>query len=500
MNSRESFNKLLEHLKQVSKFNYAAALMGWDLRTYMPKGGAQGRAEIIGAVETEGFKLFISDSTEYLLSELLPALNEFDSEEQAFIKVIDRVYQRSRKIPPELFEKFSVLKSKADGIWREAKAKSDFTIFCSTLEQIIGITKQFANLYGYEKNPYDALLPSYEPGITTDEINSIVVSLREKIVPFFHKLMESLSKPNDKILYGDFEPAKQEKLLLEILERIGFNFSEGRLDVTEHPFETSVGPNDCRLTVKYHPDNFAPALFGAIHETGHGLFEQGKSNLLKWLSIDGSYSLGLHESQSRMWENLVGRSLPFWKFFYPKLQGTFPDFKGIPLRDFYCSINVAKRSPIRIHADEVSYNLHIMLRFEIEVALLKGEIKIKDLPVLWNEKMQEYIGITPKNDAEGVLQDMHWSMGAFGYFPTYMLGNLIASQLFTKVKYEIPNLEEEFFSGNFHSLLSWLRTHIHPYGLIHTASEFLENITGEKLNPQYWISYIEEKFSDIYDI
>jgi len=490
--------KLLERVKTAAKFDYAASLLTWDQQTKMPDGGAEGRAEVYAAVKTEGFKRYTSDEIGEILKELAGIEEKLDTDKQALIRRIDAIYQRSKTIPPDLFRAFSEAKSRAYTIWVKARQKPDFTLFQPALEKIVEFVRQFAELYGYEKNPYDGLLPDYEPGLTTQDLRKIINDLRRELVPFVRLLTEQPNKLDDSLLQGHFPESLQRQLCLQLLKTIGYDFNTGRLDTTAHPFTTSVGPDDVRVTTHFVIDKLAPALFATIHEGGHALYDQGIDPLVKWLYLDTGYSHGLHESQSRMWENMVGRSLPFWKFFYSKLQNIFPDFGGIAPEDFYRAINTVKLSPIRIYADEVTYNLHIVLRFEIEEALLKGELEVKDLPEAWNAKMQKYLGIVPENDAKGVLQDVHWSQGYFGYFPTYMLGNLYAAQLYAIAKREVTNLEEEIAKGNLKSLLQWLRTKVHPFGLIREAPELLKEVTGKGPTSKPWLDYVKEKFSEIY--
>ena len=494
------FKKLLDRVKVAAKFEYAARLLSWDQQTKMPDGGAEGRAEIFAAVKTEGFKRFTSDAVGKILKELAGMEEKLDVEKQALIQRISAIYQRSKTIPPDLFGAFSEAISKAYTIWVEAREKSDFALFQPALGKIIEFVRQFVELYGYEKNPYDALLPDYEPGLTTEDLRRIVSHLHKELVPLVRSLIEQPNKPDETLLQGHFPEDLQQQLSLQVLKAIGYDFNTGRLDTTAHPFTTSVGPDDVRVTTNFVIDKMAPALLATVHEGGHALYDQGIDPLVKWLYLDVGYSHGMHESQSRMWENIVGRSLPFWKFFYPKLQKIFSHYKVIALEDFYRAINTVKLSPIRIYADEVTYNLHIMLRFEIEEALLRGEIGIEDLPELWNAKMHEYLGIVPENDAKGVLQDVHWSEGYFGYFPTYMLGNLYAAQLFTAAKRKIANLEEEIAKGNLNLLLEWLRTKVHRFGLIREAPDLLKEVTGKGPTPEPWLDYVKEKFGDIYCI
>jgi len=496
--SEKLLAKLLERQKTIAKFYYAASLLDWDQQTKMPNGGAEGRAEIYAAIKTEAFKLFTSDEIGEILKKLTSIEEEFDPSKQALIKRINALYQRYKAIPQDLFKAFTEAKSKAYTIWVEAREKSDFKLFQPALEQIIQFTRQCAELYGYEKNPYDGLLPDYEPGVTAEDLRKIVSHLREELVPFVAQLMEQLNKPDETLLQGNFPEDLQQELSLQVLQVINYDFKRGRLDTTPHPFTTMVGPDDVRVTTHFIIDKLSPAFFATIHEGGHALYDQGKDPVLKWLYLDTGYSHGIHESQSRMWENIVGRSLPFWKFFYPNLQKICSHYKSVALEDFYRAINTVKPSLIRIYADEVTYNIHIMLRFEIEEALLRGELEVKDLPEFWNAKMREYLGIVPENDAKGVLQDVHWSQGYIGYFPTYMLGNLYAAQLFATAKQEIKNLEDEIARGNLNTLLEWLRAKVHRFGLIHQAPELLEEVTGKSPTSEPWLDYIKEKFSKIY--
>jgi len=498
--SEKLLEKLLERVKIASKFYYAASLLEWDHQTQMPDGGAEGRAEIFAAVKTEGFKLFTSDEIGEILKKLTGMEEKLDIKKQALIRRIDAIYQRSKAIPPDLFRAFNEAKSKAYTIWVEAREKSDFKLFQPALQNIIRFARQFAELYGYEKNPYDGLLPDYEPGLATENLRKIVNHLRKELVPLVRLLVEQPNKPNETLLQGNFPEDLQRQLSLQILKVIGYDFNKGRLDTTPHPFTTQVGPDDVRVTTRFVIDKLTPALFATIHEGGHALYDQGKDSLLKWWYPDTGYSHGIHESQSRMWENIVGRSLPLWRFFYPKLQNIFPHFRGVTLEDFYRAINTVKPSLIRIYADEVTYNLHIVLRFELEEALLRDELEVNDLPELWNAKMQEYLGIMPENDAEGVLQDVHWSEGYFGYFPTYMLGNLYAAQLFASAKREIINLEDEIAGGNLNILREWLRAKVHRFGLIQEAPELLQEVTGRGPTSEPWLDYVKEKFSKIYCI
>ncbi len=499
MNEAEKLGKLLERVKIAAKFSYAANLLVWDLATKMPDGGAEGRAEIEAVVRTEGFKLFTSDETGGILKELAGKEEKLDLQRQILLKRINLAYQRAKAIPPDLFRAYTEATSKSYTVWVRAKEKSDFKLFQPALEEIIRFARQFAELYGYEKNPYDALLLNFEPGLATEDLRTTANHIRKELVPFIRLLSERPDKPDGKLLQGDFSEDLQRQLSLEVLKAIGYDFNRGRLDTTHHPFTMPVGPKDVRVTTHFVTDDLTAALFTALHEGGHALYWQGKDPLLDWLPfMEMPFSYGVDESQSRMWENIVGRSFPFWKFFYPKLQEILPHFKNVTLDNFHRAINVVRPSLIRVDADEVTYNMHILLRFELEEALLRGELEVSSLPETWNAKMEEYLGVVPKNDAEGVLQDVQWSGGAFGYFPTYMLGNLYAAQLFAAAEREIPSLEEEIVKGNLNILREWLQVKVYRFGLIREAPELLQEATGKGPTSEPWLTYIKEKFGKIY--
>ena len=503
MEEEKLFQELLDKISVATRFDYASSLLDWDQQTQMPQGGAEGRALIFAAVKTQGFKLFTSDA----IGDILRKLNKVEGsslspEKLLIVQRMSVIYERAKAIPPDLFEAFNVAKSKAFTIWAQAKKRSDFGLFAPTLEEIVELTRKIAECYGYESNPYDALLPDFEPGLTTDELKKIIEPLRAQLVPFVRALTEQSDKPDESLLQGHFPQDLQMKLSQEALYLLNYDFNRGRLDLTVHPFTTSVGPDDIRVTTRVSPWKIAHCLFPTMHEAGHALYEQGKDPLLKWLYLDKGISMGIHESQSRMWENMVGRSRAFWQHFYLRMMDIFPYYKNVPFEDFYRAINAVKPSLIRVNADEVTYNLHIMLRAEIEADLIAGgNILVKELPQVWNAKMEKYLGVSPKNDAEGVLQDVHWSSGMFGYFPSYMLGNLYAAQLFAKAKKDIiPDVEEQIAKGDLKVLLHWLRMEIHPFGLVYEAPQLLRKVTGEGPNPQHWLDYIKEKFSPIYGL
>jgi carboxypeptidase Taq len=498
-NSKQSFQQLQDHLKKSAKFGYAASLLAWDHKTYMPEGGSDGRAEMLAAVETESFKIFTSEKTGQLLADISSAPDGLTPGQKLMVKRAKGMYQRQKKIPADFFEHFSLVKSKAQSVWVEAKQSSNFKLFQPHLEEIYKYVRQLAEIQGYQDNPYDALLPDYEPGMTTAQLKAIIKELAglKSIVKI---IVEKGHKPDNALLFGHFPQEVQKEICLEALKAVGYNFKSGRLDRSEHPFTITVGPDDVRLTTNFKPWTWTPAFFASLHEAGHGMYDQGKDQTLKWFYQDSGYSLGIHESQSRMWENMIGRSLPFWNYFYPRLQKSLPYYSQVALPEFYRAINTVRPSLIRTQADEVTYNLHIMLRFEIEEALVRDDLQVKELPSVWNQKIKEYLSVVPQNHSEGVLQDIHWSGGMVGYFPTYLLGNLYSAQLFASAKKEMPDLESQFEQGRFESLLGWLREKIHPFGLVEEAPQLISRVTGQNPSSKPWLEYIRQKYEQIYEV
>ena len=494
------FYQLLDRLRAISSFGYSGDISQWDQLTKMPKGETEGRAEITATIRTEWHKRFVSPRIGKPLERLIDMEEELPRNHWFIVKRLHAIHQRAKAIPPPFYRKFIKFTSQAYEVWVRARKESDFKSFQFHLEEIVKFMSHFADLFGYEKNPYDALLPDHEPGMVTDRLIQIFSALETKLVPFVRKLTEQSDKPDETLLKGHFPEELQRKLCTQALQAIGYDFGRGRLDTTVHPFTTSVGPNDVRVTTHFKHWNLSPSLFSTLHEGGHAIFEQNQDPTLRWIYLDTGFSHGLHESQSRFFENIIGRSLPFWKLFYWQLQNIFPYYKEIPLEEFYRAINAVKTSLIRIYADEVTYNLHIIVRFEIEEALLNNRIDVSDLPQVWNEKMDQYLNLVPPNDALGVLQDVHWSGGSFAYFPSYSLGNLYGGQIREELMRQMPRVEDELAKGNVAIILEWLRKNIHRFGKIREAPELLEAITGERPTPEPWLRYIKSKFSRIYDL
>ncbi|ABR30395.1 peptidase M32 [Thermosipho melanesiensis] len=487
--------KLKNHLKRLSKFENALALLHWDMETYMPSNAAERRAKIIGEISTYVFEEFVSEKTK----EYLESANPKTSEDEAIIRLVKKELEKVEKIPPKLFKELQIANALSQQAWQKAKEKAAFNIFKPHLEKVVKLQKEVIEHIGYEKNRYDTLLDNYEPGLKTETLKKIIPTLRKFLVDFVDEL-ENGEKPNTDILEGEYDVEKQREFSLELLKMLNYDLTSGRLDASAHPFTISISHNDVRITTRFDKYDIKNSIFSTIHECGHALYEQGIPEEYRELPIGDGASMGIHESQSRFWENIVGRSLEFWNFVYPTFVKYFPRFKDVEVEEFWRAINIVERSLIRTEADEVTYNLHIMLRFELEEALINDKITVEELPMLWNEKMKEYLNITPKNNAEGVLQDVHWAHGSFGYFPSYMLGNLYASQILFAMKKDIQNIEEKIQSGQFDEILSWLRNKIHSKGKVLEPNELIKEISGEELNPNYFVSYIKEKYSKVYRI
>jgi len=500
MEKAEALAKFRELIKKIKSYEEVIGLAYWDMRTGAPKRGIDGRSEAVGVLSAESFRLAVSDE----MGELLARLREPDAYgnlsriDRRLVDETAKEYERNRRIPPELYQEYVVLTSQAEAFWEQAKADNDYAGFRPYLERIIEYTNRFIDLWGVKGTRYDTLLDQYEPGMTTAELDRLFGGLREKLVPLAAAIAESPAQPDRSVLAGTFEPEAQRRFSLFILKEMGFDFDAGRLDESVHPFATGLGPGDVRITTRYLKDDVASALFGTIHEGGHALYEQNIGSELAGTTLHTGTSMGIHESQSRFWENIIGRSRPFWQRYFGELQSHFPGRLNTDAESFYRAINIVEPSLIRIEADELTYNLHIIIRYEIEKMIFDGGAKAADLPEIWNAKYKEYLGVEPKNDAEGVLQDVHWSGGAFGYFPSYALGNMYAAQFAAAMEREMPDMWERVGSGRLIPIKDWLTERIYRYGKLETPGEIVRRVTGEPLNPSYLTDYLEEKYREIY--
>jgi carboxypeptidase Taq len=489
----------LDFVKKMMSYNEAIALMYWDLRTGAPKQGVEQRSEVIGMLSSEVFNMSTSKEMETYIEKLSgESLNEIS---RKTLEECRKQYDRNKKIPAEEYKEYVILQSKAESIWEEAKANSDFDMFRPYLEKLVDMNKRFIQYWGYEGNKYNTLLDLYEPGITVEVLDQVFGDLRDKIVLLVKKISESTNKPVTDFLFKSFSKEKQKEFSLEILKQMGYNFQAGRLDETVHPFATGLNPGDVRVTTNYNENDFRTAVFGTIHEGGHALYEQNLSKELIGTPLCTGTSMGIHESQSLFYENFVGRSQSFWKKNFDLLKEyANGQFDEVDIMDFYRAINESKPSLIRIEADELTYPLHIIVRYEIEKALMNDEIEVKDLPKIWNEKYEEYLGVRPDSDANGVLQDVHWAGGSFGYFPSYALGYMYAAQFKEKMLEDIPHYDQLLEDGNLLPIKEWFTEHVHQYGKMKKPLEILNDVTGEGLNASYLVDYLYKKYGNVYQI
>ncbi|MCS7217098.1 MAG: carboxypeptidase M32 [Candidatus Bipolaricaulota bacterium] len=489
--------ELKSYVAEMVELQAAAAIAHWDARTYMPERGVETRAKVVGRLSRLAFERVVSPKFGELLAAAEKELPNASEAERAMVRMGKRDHERARAIPPDFYQRFVELCTKAESVWEKAKAEANFALFRPYLAEIVDMVREMARLIGYKEHPYDALLEEYEPGMTTREVAGILGGLRERLVPFVRELQER-GTPPPPIPAGRYRLPSQKALCTEVLKAIGYDFSAGRLDESAHPFTIGLGPGDTRVTNRYNEAEPFSALYGALHEGGHALYDQGIPPELYWMGLAGGASYGIHESQSRFWENQIGRSLAFWEFFKPRLARRFRGFARTSPETIFRMVNKVEPSLIRVEADEVTYNLHICLRFELEVELLEGRLKVEDLPERWNAAMKAYLGVVPPDDAKGVLQDVHWSGGAFGYFPSYALGNLYAAQFMEKLQEAQPNLWDEVRKGQFQNVLSWLRQNIHRYGRMYFPEELCQKVTGEKLSPEPFLRYLREKYALVY--
>ncbi len=498
----EKLNRLKDIIGEAADLRSAASLLSWDQQTYMPAKGGEARGQQLATLDKLAHQKATADEVGRLLEDLKREFTSADgaSDDAALVRVAARDYDKAVRVPPEFVAEHAIVTSKAFEAWAEAKSKSDFSIFRPHLEKVVELVRKYVTFFPPADHPYDILLDDYEPGMKTADVQAIFNGLRPKQVELI-KAIASRPQVNGKFLHKKYDEQKLWDFSAEVTRYFGYDWSRGRMDKAPHPFETSFSVNDVRITNRFEPERPLATLFMAWHESGHGMYEQGVNPAYERTSLAHGTSPAIHESQSRMWENLVGRSLPFWQFFYPKLKKFFAgQLDGVSLKNFYKAINRVEPSFIRVNADEATYNLHIMLRLELEIAIVEGAVAPRDLPEIWNAKMQEYLGITPPGDALGVLQDVHWSRGLIGYFSTYALGNLVSAQLWEKINQDIKDLDDQVRKGKFEALLAWLREHVHRHGRRYDPQDLVQKVTGSRITPEPYIRYLTAKYSDIYGL
>jgi carboxypeptidase Taq len=495
----KTYQSLIAELRDISLLGSVGSVLGWDERTQLPAKGTDLRARQLSMLAGMVHGRFTSPRIGEWLTELEAV--SLDEDAEVNVRETRRDYDRAVKLPASLVEEQSRTAVLAQQVWAEARRKNEFSLFQPWLEKTLKLKLQEAACVGYAVHPYDALLDEFEPGDTTADLTAVFESLRGPLVELIGKIGDSGRHPPVDILCRKYPMAGQEKLARLASAALGFDFEAGRLDVSVHPFCSGIGPGDTRMTTRYDEQFFGDAFFSVLHETGHGLYNQGLPAEHFGTPLGSYISLGIHESQSRMWENLVGRSRAFWTRFLPEVRAEFPDaLAGVSPDDWYAAINEVRPSLIRTESDETTYNLHILLRFELEQAMVTGDLSIADLPGAWNDRMKKYLGITPPDDTTGVLQDIHWSGGAIGYFPTYTLGNLYAAQFFEQARLDLGDLDAQFARGEFSPLLGWLRKNVHGHGKRYRARALVKQVTGRDLSAEPLLKHLRSKASEIYAI
>lgn len=497
------YENVCRHARETALLNSIESVLGWDERTMLPAAGGEHRADqmtlLAGMVHQRLIEPQYGDSLGQLAESPLAADPHSDS--GATIRRLKRQHDKKVKLPQSLVEELARTSVLGQQAWQEARQNDDFAAMRPWLEKTFTLKRQEAEALGYADRPYDALLDDYEPEERTSHVAEVLRRLREELVPLVEAIRGSARRPDTSILRRIYPTDVQKAFGRQAAEQIGFDFQRGRLDVTAHPFCAGLGPNDCRITTRYNERFFNESFFGILHEAGHGIYDQGLRTDQYGLPLGEAISLGIHESQSRLWENLVGRSWPFWEFFYPLAQQHFPAVLGdVDPDDFYFAVNDVRASLIRVEADEATYNLHILVRFELEQALLDGDLPVADLPAAWNGKYRDYLGIEPPSDAAGVLQDVHWSAGLVGYFPTYSLGNLHSAQIFAAADAELGGMAARFAKGEFQPLRQWLNEKIHQQGQRYSADELVMRITGKPLSHEPLMAHLRTKLGPLYGI
>ena len=503
---QKSLTRLKEIDREIRLLEHVSEVLGWDQETYMPDGAIAERSEQLALLQSKVHSLLTSEETGRLFEDVGASAQRpegdpsLPAEGAAFVRAFYREYSRNARLPNDLVTRIARKTSTGQAAWAKAREAEDFSKFAPHLEEIVELTLEKAECIGFDEHPYDALLDEYEPWMKASRVREIFGDLRSRLVPLVQQIGDA-PQVNDSFLKPSFPVDAQEDFGRRVLADLGFDLHRGRLDVSAHPFTTTLGFDDVRLTTRYNAHYFQTAIFGTIHECGHGLYELGFDPTHRGSVLASATSLGIHESQSRFWENFVGRSRAFWSRYLDPLREYFPtQLDGITVDQFYRAINKVEPSHIRVEADEVTYSLHIILRFELELALTEGSIDIDALPEAWREKSKQLLGIIPESDADGVLQDIHWSMGGIGYFPTYSLGNLYAAQFAEALRNDIGDLDVRVRAGEFSVILDWLREHIHRHGAAKTARELAVDVTGHPVDAGHFVEYLRKKYSEVYGL
>jgi carboxypeptidase Taq len=503
MQAQAAYEELIRRAREEWLLASCAELLGWDEETYMPRGGVTHRGNqmaLLAGLQHE-------KATDPRIGELLDAVENSDvitdphSPPAVNVRALRRTFERLTRLPRRLVEEIARITSLSQQEWIIARQDSDFAHFQPWLEKMMVLKGREAECLGFDTEPYDALLDEYEPGARSQEIADLFDALRQELVPLVNELTYARRRPNVAVLHREYPIDRQRIFGAAVAAAVGFDFRRGRLDTTTHPFFSTIGPGDCRITTRFHTHDFCEAFFGILHEVGHGLYEQGLDPEHQGTPMGEAVSLGVHESQSRLWENTVGRSRAFWEHFFPRARQVFHEsLSDVGLDDFHFAVNHVEASVNRVRADEVTYNLHVLVRFQLERALIAGDLPTADLPAAWNEAYRHYLGVTPRDDAEGCLQDGHWGAGMIGYFPTYTLGNVFAAQLFARASNDLGDLDAQFARGEFAGLLGWLRDNVHRHGHRYPATHLIEHATGSPPNHRPLVQALRRKYEQLYEI
>jgi carboxypeptidase Taq len=498
-----AFDELLARLADVHNLEQANAVLNWDQRTYMPVKGSEARAKQLATLAKISHEIFVARETQDLLAgaEAEAIGLSADTVQRATLRAVRRNIDKATKVPTALVVALAETASRAEDVWQQARADNAYGVFAPWLDKLLDLKRQYAACVMPGKPIFDALLDDFEEAMTSAELDPLFQTLKNHSVALVAAIQERGRKISGDILTQTYDPAAQQAFCTFILKECGFPFDRGRLDTSVHPFCTNFSQNDVRITTRWEPNWLPGALFGCMHEMGHAFYELNIAPEYEATPLAGGVSLGVHESQSRLWENMVGRSREFWTRYFPELQRAFPaQVATRSFDEFYRAINRVTPSLIRVEADEVTYNLHIILRYEMEQALLNKQLSVADAPAAWNAKMKQYLGLTPPTDREGVLQDVHWAFGGFGYFPTYSLGNVLAAQLFAAAGHDLPGLRADIGQGQFGSLREWLRGRVHQHGKRYQPADLVRRATGQALSTDAYLGYLTGKFSEIYEL
>ncbi|MFT4869128.1 MAG: carboxypeptidase Taq [Colwellia polaris] len=495
----EKFEQLEEELKMLQNLEYIEDLLSWDKEVMMPEGGQKARVHQQSTVSKLQRRIITGDKLDGLLKDI--ERSELNQRQEALLREVEKDKRKAEAVPEELMERISETSSEGIEVWREAREENDFESFAEILGEIVGLYREYANHINPDSEPYKVLFKDYEPFLKFESMEEIMEEVKTNLVPLIEDIHDSNVDINKGFFEGGFDEETQKKLCKNIARDIGLPESSNRVDVSTHPF-TSGNTFDTRITTRYNANDLSESVLVTMHEGGHALYQQDLPEDEYNSPIGASRELGVHESQSRLWENHVGRSKVFWKYMLPKLEENFSESIGKDtLEACYESINhVREDNTVRFNADELTYHLHILIRFEIERKLINGEIEVEELPEIWNKKYEKYLGVTPDNHKEGVMQDIHWAGGNFGYFPTYTLGSVLSAQLFDAAESEIDNLDQKIEEGNFEPLRDWLRENVHQHGKLYETEELVKKATGEKPTPEPFLDYVEEKYSELYNL